>query len=739
MFARNDLLVFADDDERYRLLATFPSSNTAWLIATSAGTHLPFGINLSTLLADGRAGLIQRAPALPQTQVLDKSAAASRKALKDYESIRSLIVYTRGSDQIEQPREDIFHPALRHGLVKEQAERTGVAISTLYARLRRYWIGGQTRDALVVKFQRRGGLSLVRGMREARLLSAEVQAITSLTAGRGAPPQDGRPIYRWTRPVLRNFRKLLLKAVHAKPNVPLIKHFRRYREDHHYFVDGNGERHVRPDGECPSERQMYLAFEQLVPFEKRRRAKVGDKDFEKNERGTTGSAQEDCDGIGHQYEIDATLADIWLRSTLSPSLLAGKPRLVLIVDRKSFLIVGFYVGFEEDSWLSAREAILSIFEDKRALCERYGVRYDPADWPAHGVLPQLFLADRGPLAAKESSIVIGGLKVGIVNLPAERPDWKPYVECSFKLVQQQLVTEDGYEPPNRAKRRTGKKYAQDATMNLHEFTAHILNLIIAHNQRPGTEDHLTADQALRGVQAIPTHLWRDEEAYRIGQLARVEEHVARGSLLRSQPAVVTADGIIVDGAYYTCPTAIREGWFSKARKHRQPIRVRVDRRLCDAIYVELSKQDGFLPLEVATLTGASVEYKGLSIAEMKVIVKARKKLEKDAESIRRDVDFVTRQRNEKLHAPYRNKSRTLTKGMSAAAQVRDVKQTRQADRAAERAQRAAPPTVHLPESAAVLPFPRKPPTGGAVAPDAPREPALINQLHQEMYGDDLPD
>ena len=107
------------------------------------------------------------------------------------------------------------------------------------------------------------------------------------------------------------------------------------------------------------------------------------------------------------------------------SKIVGKACLYMVRDRKSNLVVGFYVGFEEASWLAAQQAIVSITEDKQALCQRYGVVYDPVDWPAHRVMPKEFVADRGTeMLSNESARMVEGLELTLTNLPARRADWK---------------------------------------------------------------------------------------------------------------------------------------------------------------------------------------------------------------------------------------------------------------------------------------------------------------------------
>src|SRR5690606_6831898 len=156
-----------------------------------------------------------------------------------------------------------------------------------------------------------------------------------------------------------------------------------------------------------------------------------------------------------------------------------------IVDRRSRLIVGFYVGLENPCWETAVEAIVSLTEDKQALCERYGVEYDPADWPADGILPSEILADNAEGMSRQSSELPRQLSVTIANTPSLLPHFKPNVETRFDLITTDIRnTAPGYEPPeDRYKRRT-KHYDKEACLTLHEFIREILEAVIKHNRKP---------------------------------------------------------------------------------------------------------------------------------------------------------------------------------------------------------------------------------------------------------------
>jgi len=95
----------------------------------------------------------------------------------------------------------------------------------------------------------------------------------------------------------------------------------------------------------------------------------------------------DCGDVDHYYEIDATIADLFVVSEPDRKKIIGKPTLHLIIDRKFRLIFGSYYGLENASWTVLMQATFTIAMDYCKLYERYGVKYYPEDWPAHMVFP----------------------------------------------------------------------------------------------------------------------------------------------------------------------------------------------------------------------------------------------------------------------------------------------------------------------------------------------------------------
>jgi transposase InsO family protein len=69
-------------------------------------------------------------------------------------------------------------------------------------------------------------------------------------------------------------------------------------------------------------------------------------------------------GPGSRYEIDATIADIYLVSNSNPESIVGRPTIYFVIDVFSRLVAGFYIGFESPSYLAAIQALNIAMTDK---------------------------------------------------------------------------------------------------------------------------------------------------------------------------------------------------------------------------------------------------------------------------------------------------------------------------------------------------------------------------------------
>lgn len=597
--------------------------------------------------------------------MLEHSEARLTRCEKAWARIQPLIA-THGSA--------LFDPTFRKAMLAQQAQIFGCSIVSLYKDLRRFWQRGQTKYALLPDYQHSG---------RSQPNPDEPEAAVAITAGRGRKPKQ-HTTYQITTQDTSWFHEIIKREYLNNQQITMVDAYTSLVNKYYRYPDGNADWHVNPPGDRPSLRQFRLFLSKNYDLEMRTRGRVGDSDYEREHRKRLGTIMADCLGVGHYYEIDATIADIYLVSSEDITKIIGKPTLYLIIDRKSRLIVGFYFGLENASWIGAMQAILSISEDKRALCARYGVKYDPDDWPAHQVFPSEFLADRGDMISHASSSIVEGLHVTVTNLPAKRPDWKPLVECGFKQAHNHLrsIAAPAYDPPSNATKRRGKHYEKDACLTMKDFGNLILNTIIAHNHREIPAYDLSNKELLDGVRPAPVALWNHGIVSRSGLLTRYEEPTVRFALLRKKKASVTDHGIEFEGCYYSCPEAIEQKWFETARKKRFTVDVSYDSRLADSIYVHSLQKKG--EPYVATLSARSSKYRGMSFDEVAYCEAMRALLRHESEHTRMQNSIDLRNVTEPVISAARKKLKAEGRKVSRTARRADIKEVRGAERSLER-------------------------------------------------------
>ncbi|WP_341318706.1 transcriptional antiterminator [Paraburkholderia sp. IMGN_8] len=695
----------------YRLLQVAPETDEAWVINVSDESTWPRKCSYSALLDDMDKHKSALVTSTGQRSVSEYTDAAKKRRKEAWEIISPLLTGAA-----------IFDPKLRGPLVSARAEETGVSKTTINKYLRNYWRGGQTQDALLPDFPNIG-----LNQRQA-------------TNARGRRPSDNRyEIYQMSRSVDDQHVKDAVNEHYLNGDVSTLEHaYQEMLKEHYSYQDGNGDSFVKPSGERPSYRQFYTVVKRCFSLETILRRKKGNKDFERDHDQRIGSALYEAIGVGYIYEIDATIADVFLVAQADRSKIIGKPTMYLIYDRYSRLCVGFYVGLEHPGWETAVQAILSLAEDKAALCHKYGVPYDPRDWPADRIFPQKFLGDCGEMISRNSSRICDGMESTISNAPPLSPQNKGTVECGFKLIHASIApATPGYEPPSNVTRRRGKHYDRDACLTLDEFIAIILRAIVAHNRREMKKYPLDPRAALRGVSPAPREIWEDNVIYSAGVISRYSEEYLRLQLLPRDEATVTEQGILFQGCFYSCKDIEKKGWFvSAANRGRFDVNVSYDRRLVNSIIVH-DPQDARKSY-TCELTTTSEPYRGYSFAEVKYVQKTVTRLLQEGQDNALQEKINLKKFIADIAQPAHAAMKEATKGKSRSSRKADIAADREAEKQARRQREAARPSppqqppfpTGLPDN--VVPMPDRSATVTApqlqpVADETPTRPLSIQE------------
>lgn len=678
MLFKNQVLTYVDSGQNVRVLEVDAFHNTVWLFNLAHPKALPRGYALDSIEEALRDGVFVEYESDTPTPPRKYSDAAVSRRDQAYAAIEPLI---------QNPA--ILEAATRGPLVQARARALNCSEQTLYKYLRSWWRGGQSKQSLTPGFHRIGGCK-------------------GDTQGRGRPPVYLKYAIYQVSEMDRQWMKEAIDKHYLKDKTCTAQEaYQRLLEKRYAFIDGEGRRCLKREGECPSISQFRWFLNQTVSKEQRIRAREGDAEFELNHRPIIGSLRAATYTVGQYYEMDATVVDVHLVHQDDRSKIIGKPILYTIRDRKSNLVVGIYIGLENPSWAAAMQAIKFIAEDKAAICLKYGLDYDPEDWPAHRCFPQEFLCDRGSEVMGNSSTQLAeGLEIVVRNLPSRRADWKPHVECGFKQIQRALANVvPGYMPPEDFGERQILDRSQDAAMTLKEFTRLILLKVIQQNKTPLANNPMDNRHILNGLQPIPINIWNIEVRERAGLLTRYSEADIRFALLPQTEASVSRQGIQVGDCYYTAPEAMKNGWFVIAGDGRFKKTVSYDLRLVDTIYVhDASHPDGYF---VAFLQERCRQYAGLSFAEVSGLLYQKNVIRHEGKHTKRQLEADFNAVAKPLVDDAKAKTKEATKGKSRSARKKDTVAARTDARRTER-QEAAQLAASIPppatDSAAVIPM-----------------------------------
>ena len=702
MLARNQVLDHQPTGNRWRVLELDATTGTVWLFNMDDRTGIPVGFPAD--LVEGDADFVEVEPPNTVTR-LKPTAAEIRRRDAALAAIEPLVATL-----------DIFDASTRSARVLARAKELACSPQTIYAYLRAWWKNGQSRQALTPRFARPSNLG--KG-----------------TLGRGRPTLDGTQTYQ-LGPDDHACMQQAIDEVFLKNELMTFEGtYQTLLEKHYSYIDGEGSLMLKIPGERPSMGQFRRYARNHVSAEQVLRARKGSAEFELKHRAVLGSLRHATFTVGDVYEIDSTVADVMLVHQDDRSKIVGKPSLYLVRDRKSSLIVGVYVGFEEASWLAAQQAIMSITEDKAALCRQYGVAYNPADWPAHRMMPKEFVADRGPeMLSNQSNRIADGLELTVTNLPARRGDWKPHVEFGFRQTQRAMrAVIPGYVPPEDLGKRQRRDFGKDAALTLDEFRGVVMEIVIRLNNSPMREYPLAPQYILQGVQPTPINIWNAEVRHRAGLLTQYTEAEVRLALLPQTEVTVTREGIRLGDCFYGAKEAADYGWFVHAGNGRFNVTASYDLRCVDIIYIH-DERNPDLHFEARLLDKCS-HLRGMSHREVEALSVLRKALNREGEAL-------SRQRAADYHAVIagavrraKQETKQASQGKSRSARKKDTRAAREDTLRLERqaSVRPAVPPGAIPGTDNVIPLTNTAVVSGA-NPSTPLQKSRQQQYEELIHG-----
>jgi hypothetical protein len=503
---------------------------------------------------------------------------------------------------------DIYFTESRSKLIKDKYKLERPPLKYIYRNLRLYWQRGNMLNALLPNFINCGGRGKKKTLGEKKVGRPK----------KYLPENEGINI---TQDISQMFARGILKY---KPSDKLA-----LQDSYDLIIEenftkriwfDNGVKKIELEEIRPTIRQFRYWYQTtpLLNSEKRNIFKKGRRKHLLQDRPLLGVSDGNIFGPGVQYQIDSTVADVYLVSEKHPDLVIGRPTVYFVVDVFSRMVVGMYVGLENASWLGAKMALVNTVTDKVKFCAEYGISITEDQWPVKH-FPESLFADRGELKGEKVEQLNTSFGIRIENAPPYRADLKGIVEQYFRVTNRKIkpfipgaVTKDGLK-------RGEKDYRIDATLTLKAFTKIMILCVLHHNNSQYLENYKPDVEIIANdVPLIPKDLWKWGIKNRSGQLKYFTEDFVKLQLMETKKGTITRMGIHFErDVYYECEAGIEKGWFQDAAFRSKEVTLAFDRRNLNQIYL-LTKEakDGY---EVCTLPKHFNLYNDISYEEFQLI------------------------------------------------------------------------------------------------------------------------
>lgn len=502
----------------------------------------------------------------------------------------------------------------RETKIKEIAERLNITPTKVKKLLSRYWQRGMNKNAMLPDYSNSGGKGRTKAFKNAkagrpRRVNINNEYQTGINITEEVKVQIEHVINKYYRKKnnysLKDVYNFMLRDFYSD----------RYKE--------NDELRYRiwDATRTPSYHQFYYWFKKLEDPKKDIQFRKSTKEYELKHRPILSNSKSETNGPGTRFQIDATIADIYLVSSLDVNKVIGRPVIYAVLDVYSRIITGLCVGLEGPSWIGAMMALDNMVADKVEFCRQYGIDITPEQWPTHH-LPEIIIADRGEFEGYSVDNLINNLNIKIENTTAYRGDLKGIVERKFRTFNGKVKQKAPGAIQKEYRERGDQDYRLNATLDLKEFTSLIITMALHHNQKVIDKYPVEKEMVAEGLVPTPINLWNWGVKNRTGRLRTIDRNILRLNVLPRGKATISRAGIKFKNLLYGSQRAIEEDWYLKLKN--RSVEVVYDPRHVEKIYIP---HDNGMDFETCVLLEPSQQYKEDFLEEIVFQQQLRNELE----------------------------------------------------------------------------------------------------------------
>ncbi|MCT4507733.1 MAG: transposase family protein [Tepidibacter sp.] len=658
-----------EDGQRIRIVYIDDENKALYYVNIDASTSMPKKVLIEKLEAEIKNNILIKIPDQFLKVIKEDEISELQKERRDLDWN---IIQKYWNNQ----KESLLERKGRENKLKKISDENNLSLPKIKKMFSRFWQRGMNKNALLPDYINSGGKGKTKNLNEnkvgrPRRVNYEGESIEGINI-----TEDIKKIFEIS--INRFYRKKEKLSLTETYNSMLREFF-----SDRYYEDGKEQFKVWDNSRIPTYHQFYYWFKKLQNTEKDISFRESSKEFNLKHRPILSNSTIETNGPGTRFQIDATIADIYLVSSLNRNRIIGRPIVYAIIDVYSRLVTGIYVGLEGPSWLGAMMALDNMIADKIEFCKKYGIEINNEQWPSHH-LPEIIIADRGEFEGYSVENLINNLNIKIENTSPYRGDLKGIVERSFRTTNEKIKHKTPGAIQKEYRERGDRDYRLDATLTLEEFTQIYIKMILHNNHKIKVNHPTDKEMISEELTPTPINLWNWGIKNKKGRLRVIDRDIMRLNILPKARASVSRAGLRFKKLYYSSQKALEEQWFVKS-KHRW-LEVVYDPRNIDKIYIPHEDGKGY---EVCYLLEKSKQYKDCLLEE--IIFQEELKKELIAWESNKQSQFnidLDKEIEDIVKNAKKEKDRTVTETTSKAKKIKGIKENRQLEKELNRIEEA---------------------------------------------------
>ncbi len=401
--------------------------------------------------------------------------------------------------------------------------------------------------------------------------------------GQGIPPSPEMyehfdEAIKWMKGKDKKKRKRTVKSAY----IWMSKTYYAYNES----SGGKLARILLPPTERPTEEQFRDYVRKTIDKQKMDVIRTSAREERNDKRLLNSDVFEGVAGPADEVECDACEVPYSLVSSVDSDRTVGGATLYAFIDVLTRAILAVAIAFDQNSVIGITNLFLNLADDKQEYCAKFGINADKetidALWPSN-FLPRRIRCDRGAEFTSEAmERICREYHIELQLAPPAMGSAKGVIEHLFDEINKML---DPYlEGAGRITKRHDSTHHQDACLTVYDFTAIILNVVLAHNKKQMM--NYPAGPELKDILPIPSALWKYyvEKCGAPRPIQEIEKYVF--SLMTPIDAKVSKKGIKFKQLWYLADDPELDKERRDAGTHLVPLKeeVRMDMRCVGAIY-----------------------------------------------------------------------------------------------------------------------------------------------------------